>query len=213
MTNTNCLVTTSKEASNKKTLTLVSELSKIIPNSTVNPRDPHNVVVKVIEQKGNPFSIQISANKNVSAEFCTNSIGDIINNSDVEENRSYVEFRIVEYRSMQQLNNKADPSSHLYPELVFNNFTTDLSSKIFEYISLVFPIVSTNLGNRVASFVAKNDFIYFRLYRYVFESRDNVQFQDVGPHLTLRLRKVVDKDGVNILNYSKLVYEGNNIVL
>lgn len=184
----NCIITTSKDAANKNTFLLIDELQKIIPDSVhANNEVNHNIKIKIIEHNNKPFFIQIT------------------------QNQVMLEFKIIEYRSMNDLRNKADPSSYFSPELIVSNFNTETGNIVFNMLIDLFP--QENVGNRIVNFSAKNDFIFFRMYRVQFGTNGQVEMQDVGPHLTLRLRKIEDNNGCRFIDYRKVDYKDANEIL
>ncbi|KAM0676627.1 Ribosome production factor 1 [Binucleata daphniae] len=183
----NVAITTSKDSKSEKTMLLVEELQKIIPDSIVGKEIEHKINIKVIEHNNKPLFIQITQNKMM------------------------LEFKIIEYKSMKDLRNKADPSSYFFPELIANNFNNKDGDLVFNLLIDLFP--QNNVGNRIVNFSAKNDFIFFRMYRVQFGTNGQIDMQDVGPHITLRLRKVQDSNGCRFIDYRKVDYKDANEVL
>ncbi|KAM0673754.1 Ribosome production factor 1 [Gurleya vavrai] len=75
----------------------------------------------------------------------------------------------------------------------------------------IFP--QDNIGNRVVVFDAKCDFIFFRMYRYKFAELSKCNMQDVGPHLTLRLRKIIENGETQVIDYRRIEYKDENVFL
>lgn len=198
MNEINILITTTSNAKEKETFTLLDELSQIIPNSIVSksnePKPNHNILFKINEQHNKPYSIYISSNTD-------------------EINLPSIEFSIIEYKDLQKLRNKSILSSFMSPELVVNNFTTEIGAVVVDWLMLIFPMKIDNLANRVVSFHVVNDFILFRTHRYRFQDKENVDFQDIGPHITFRLRKIENGNDVRIIKYDKNDYSNGNVIL
>ncbi len=54
-------------------------------------------------------------------------------------------------------------------------------------LGALFPQAPEFLGRRVVTFHNQRDFIFFRHHRYIFESREKVRLQELGPRFTLKL--------------------------
>lgn len=195
----NCIITTTIKPNAPKTLMLANELSCIIPYSVFvgseEEHPEHNIRLKVVEQHGMPHSIRIKRSE-------TSTI-----------NLPEIELRIIEYKGNKEMRNRTELKSFLSPELVVGNFATEVGSIIVDWLMLLFPMDMDNLANRVVSFHPINDFILFRTHRYRFKNKEKVDFQDIGPHLTFRLRKIIYEDREEMMTYKKNKYEGANIVL
>lgn len=165
------VITTSKDAEGTQSKELCEELEMIIPDSQYFPCNEefpeHTMVVKVVENRSQPLYIRM-----------TDSSGE-------------VEFKIVSYKSKKHLKNRAHILADS-PQLVANNFTSALGDQVVDWLVKLFP--ARIEGRQVASFHCHNDFIFFRLHRYIFTD-DRVNFQDIGPHLTLRLRRLSGPEG------------------
>lgn len=195
----NCLITTSLDAKSPKTLLLAEELTCIIPHSLFVKRGEtfpeHNILIKIVEQHDMPHNVRIR-----SSETCKISLPEI-------------ELRIIEYKANKQMRNRSELKSFLSPELVIGNFATQNGSFVADWLIQIFPMDMDNLANRVVSFHPYNDFILFRTHRYRFKNNEKVDFQDIGPHLTFRLRKIIYEDREEKIEYKKNKYDGSNIVL
>ena len=160
------LITTSKNPEGTECIELCRELELTIPRSCYVPASEafpeHSAVVKVVENASAPFCIRV-----------TDACGE-------------VEFKVISYRSKKSLRNR----TAILPdgtELVVHNFCSKVGEEVVDRLSRLFPL---STGNRqVASFQCMNDFIFFRLYRYIFQE-GSIDFQDIGPHLTLRLKRL-----------------------
>ena len=74
-----------------------------------------------------------------------------------------------------------------FPELVLNRFDSRLGRTLGRMMTALFPQQPEFLGRRVVTFHNQRDFIFFRHHRYIFESREKVRLQELGPRFTLRL--------------------------
>ncbi|KAM0687561.1 Ribosome production factor 1 [Conglomerata obtusa] len=188
MQRNNVLITTSKDAKSQKTLSLASELALCIPDSVYkSSTHPHNIRIKIIEHHNRPLFISITRDQYT------------------------LEFKIIEYKSLKDLRNKADPASHMAPELVVSNFNSEYGHAIVNMLIDIFP--QENVGNRVVCFNASSDFIIFRMYRYRFGDATKVEMQDIGPHVTLRLRRIINDDKVEVIDYRRHDHNNGNVTL
>lgn len=169
------VITTSKNPEGRDSIELCQELRRIIPRSvyiSCNQELPeHAILVKVIEGYKKPLYVKIC-----------DSTGELV-------------FKVITYKSKKYLKNRAVITNDS-PQLVVHNFKSTLGSQVVDWLAKLFSFCIE--GRQVASFQCKNDFVFFRMYRYIFRE-NHVDMQDIGPHLVLRLKKLtVD---------SELVYE------
>ncbi|KAM0671843.1 brix domain-containing protein [Ordospora colligata] len=113
-------------------------------------------------------------------------------------------FKIIHYKSRTYMGvckpiSKTDP-----PQLVVNNFTTDVGMKVAEFLMEMFPFAQES--RQVANFTVEGDFLYFRLYKYCFGEKGPI-LENVGPHLTLRLWKLVEygEGQKKVMNFKKFI--------
>lgn len=193
------IITTSNKPMSPHTFSLQQELNAIIPNSISIPYSssyPQNsILVKIVEHRGRPFILRITFSSEASPGF------------------SNIEFNIIQYKSIKQMQRKPI-SSFLSPELVVSGFESETGEYIVDALMKLFPMVIGELSNRAVSFHAVNDFILFRTHRYKFKDSESVSFQDIGPHITLRLRKIIKDGEEKCFDYRKKLYnEDKNTVL
>lgn len=75
------------------------------------------------------------------------------------------------------------------PEVLLNNFTTQLGVRVGRMLGSLFPHTPNFIGRQAVTFHNQRDFIFFRFHRYVFaSSRDKARLQELGPRFTLKLR-------------------------
>lgn len=181
------IITTSKNPEGETCIELCKELEMMIPYSQYFPSDQerpeHSLLVKVVENAKMPLYIRIT-------DMCGNE----------------VEFKIINYKSKKYLRNKSVITPDI-PQLIVHNFNTPLGDQVVNWLAKLFPLRIE--GRQVASFHCKNDFIFFRYHRYIFRE-NKVDLQDIGPHLTLRLKKLRNETEV-IYEYKK--YEKRVCVL
>ncbi|KCZ82179.1 hypothetical protein H312_00457 [Anncaliia algerae PRA339] len=120
----------------------------------------------------------------------------------IEDSTGEVEFKIVQYLSKSKLRNRSIITDDV-PQLIVNNFTSQLGSDVVSWLEKLFPLKIE--GRQVATFQCQNDFIFFRMYRYIFKE-EKVNLQDIGPHLCLRLMKIKkNEEEIVIKKYDKKV--------
>lgn len=98
-------------------------------------------------------------------------------------------FRITNLILPKLIKNHGRPTKH-YPELILNRFDTRLGRTMGRMFAALFPQDPQFLGRRVVTFHNQRDFLFFRHHRYIFESREKVRLQELGPRFTLRLQSL-----------------------
>lgn len=78
-------------------------------------------------------------------------------------------------------------TTHHYPEVQMHNFETRLGRLCSRMLRALFPAQPEYYGRRVMTFHQQRDFIFFRHYRYIFESQEKARLQECGPRFTLKL--------------------------
>ncbi|KAJ5793756.1 hypothetical protein N7457_000355 [Penicillium paradoxum] len=81
--------------------------------------------------------------------------------------------------------------SESYPHLVFEGFKSKLGSRVVQILKHLFPPRETGkVGNRVVSFVNKDDNIEVRHHVFVKTGYRDVELAEVGPRMTMRLFEI-----------------------
>ncbi|KAL4954857.1 anticodon-binding protein [Aspergillus filifer] len=81
--------------------------------------------------------------------------------------------------------------SESYPHLIFEGFTTKLGKRVVQVLKHLFPPrESGKVGNRVVSFVNKEDSIEVRHHVFVKTGYKDVELAEVGPRMTMRLFEI-----------------------
>ncbi|MCJ1432754.1 snoRNA-binding rRNA-processing protein imp4 [Xylographa pallens] len=88
--------------------------------------------------------------------------------------------------------------SEAYPHLVFENFSTALGRRVVQILKHLFPprdavtaaTPSQKLGNRVVTFVNREDSIEVRHHVFVKTGFRSVELAEVGPRMTMRLFEI-----------------------
>lgn len=81
--------------------------------------------------------------------------------------------------------------SESYPHLVFEGFTTKLGARVVQILKHLFPPrEGGKVGNRVVSFVNKEDSIEVRHHVFVKTGYRDVELAEVGPRMTMRLFEI-----------------------
>ncbi|PLN77540.1 U3 small nucleolar ribonucleo protein Imp4 [Aspergillus taichungensis] len=77
--------------------------------------------------------------------------------------------------------------SESYPHLIFEGFTTKLGQRVVQILKHLFPPrEGGKVGNRVVSFVNKEDSIEVRHHVFVKTGYRDVELAEVGPRMTMR---------------------------
>jgi ribosome production factor 1 len=74
-----------------------------------------------------------------------------------------------------------------YPEVFTKRFETLLGRRCARSLRALFPATPELEGRQVVAFHQQRDFVFFRSYRYIFESKEKVRTQELGPRFTLKL--------------------------
>jgi U3 small nucleolar ribonucleoprotein protein IMP4 len=81
--------------------------------------------------------------------------------------------------------------SESYPHLVFEGFKTKLGARVVQILKHLFPPRETGkVGNRIVSFVCKDDNIEVRHHVFVKTGYRDVELAEVGPRMTMRLFEI-----------------------
>ncbi|KAL3479709.1 anticodon-binding protein [Aspergillus californicus] len=81
--------------------------------------------------------------------------------------------------------------SESYPHLIFEGFTTKLGARVVQVLKHLFPPREAGkVGNRVVSFVNKEDSIEVRHHVFVKTGYKDVELAEVGPRMTMRLFEI-----------------------
>lgn len=164
------------------TADLLSELLMVIPNSTTIKESKTDMTIKIHQDVGPQFLIFATAN-------------------------SQFVFKIIEYRSRKSLGISSEIKKENH-QLVLSHFNTEIGLKVADMLMGVFPI---NLeSNQVVNFSVHRDFIFFRMYRFTVKEKGPI-FEKLGPHLTLRLWRIVETNDSEkvVYNYQKYIKNAN----
>ncbi|KAI5790285.1 anticodon-binding protein [Geopyxis carbonaria] len=124
-------------------------------------------------------------------------------------------FSLSNYVPAKRISGHGRPTSHV-PELILNNFLTPLGRNTAGLFQSLFPQLPEFKGRQVVTLHNQRDFIFFRRHRYVFRDKKErekevgfgldttradggkgmeglgvkVGLQELGPRMTLKLRRV-----------------------
>ncbi|KAF8909293.1 anticodon-binding protein [Gymnopilus junonius] len=96
-------------------------------------------------------------------------------------------FKLTSIELTKQIFGHARATPH-YPELVLNNFVTQLGHAVGRMFQTTFPPLPEFQGRQVVTLHNQRDFLFFRRHRYAFRSTEKVSLQEIGPRFTLKLR-------------------------
>ncbi|ADM12683.1 U3 small nucleolar ribonucleoprotein [Encephalitozoon intestinalis ATCC 50506] len=164
----------------KDTTALQKELLDIIPNSYGgDPDERSEVIIRIVEDVGPQWIV-------------------------FKDEKIQLVLKIVQYKSRDYLRVSKPISKDHPPQLIVNNFTTDIGMQVVEFLAGMFPFHPSS--RQVVNFTVQGDFIYFRLYRYCFGEKSPIM-ENVGPHLTLRLWKIIEYSGneKKVMNFKKFI--------
>ncbi|KAL4900926.1 hypothetical protein BDW74DRAFT_160819 [Aspergillus multicolor] len=84
--------------------------------------------------------------------------------------------------------------SESYPHLIFEGFKTRLGERVVQVLKHLFPprerVETGKIGNRVVTFVNKEDSIEVRHHVFVKTGYKDVELAEVGPRMTMRLFEI-----------------------
>lgn len=90
----------------------------------------------------------------------------------------------------KEIHNHAVRTEHA-PEIQLNGFRTPIGCMVSKMLGGLFEKDEDLRGRQVATWHNQKDFIFFRQFRYMFESREKAQLQELGPRFTLKLQKII----------------------
>ncbi|KAJ3376179.1 Ribosome production factor 1 [Allomyces arbusculus] len=96
-------------------------------------------------------------------------------------------FKLSNVRLSKEIQGHGRATPHL-PEVILNNFNTRLGHTIGRFFASMFPPVPEFMGRQVVTFHNQRDFIFVRRHRYMFENKEKVELQELGPQFTLKLK-------------------------
>lgn len=118
-------------------------------------------------------------------------------------------FKVTNVEFQKDIKNHGLATEHV-PELILNNFDSKVGVRVGRLLASLFPQNPEFKGRRVVTFHNQRDFIFFRHHRYIFrEGFEGVDMQEIGPKMTLRLKKLYSGDsekvgGVEFSNEDKM---------
>jgi ribosome production factor 1 len=178
------LVTTSEKPSDALRLT-VKEMLRVFPNSEYVSRKKHAIKAMVTAAIGRGFTDLLIFEE--TAWRTKKGVDSLIHIH--LPGGPTAQFRITNLVLPKQIKNHGRSTKH-YPELVLNRFDTRLGRTLGRMFAALFPQDPQFLGRRVVTFHNQRDFLFFRHHRYIFESREKVRLQELGPRFTLRLQSL-----------------------
>ena len=99
-------------------------------------------------------------------------------------------FKITNIKMPYEIHHHGNPTDH-HPELILNNFNTNVGRRIGRFFASLFPQKPEFKGRTVVTFHNQRDFIFFRRHRYIFGKEfEKVNLQEIGPRFTLKLKKL-----------------------
>ena len=98
-------------------------------------------------------------------------------------------FSISSFVEGKKIIGHGTATNHI-PELILNNFQTNLGEKVGKLFQSLFPHTPEFEGRQVLTLHNQRDYIFFRRHRYLFKNEEKVGLQELGPQFTLRLRRI-----------------------
>jgi ribosome production factor 1 len=154
-------------------------LQVLIPNSTYEPRPPQasfkDVHAAAIADGYTDMLVVVGANNEVHTMMQLHL-----------PSGPSAHWRLTSLLLPKQIPNHARTSEH-YPELIMKRFETRVGHLCARMLRALFPLQPDCVGRRVITFHHQRDFIFFRHYRYQFDSKEEARLQECGPRFTMRL--------------------------
>ncbi|XP_050294254.1 probable ribosome production factor 1 [Anthonomus grandis grandis] len=167
----------------RKTRIFGRELTRIIPNSISLYRNRSGVkkIVKRAIEKEYTDVLVINENRKEPDGLLVIHL----------PNGPTAHFKVSNVRITTELRrNHKDITTHR-PEVVLNNFTTRLGLTVGRMLGALFHYEPEFVGQRCVTFHNQRDFVFFRHYRYGFDSEGKkAKLRELGPRFTLKLRSL-----------------------
>jgi len=99
-------------------------------------------------------------------------------------------FKLSSIRPSKEIEGHGKCSDNSNPELILNNFNTRLGHTIGRMFAALYPKTPNFRMRRAVCFHNQRDFIFVRHHRYIFESKEKVRLQELGPRFCLKLKSL-----------------------
>ncbi|KAH8895034.1 Brix-domain-containing protein [Thozetella sp. PMI_491] len=202
------LVTTSLDATIHKE---AQDIAALFPNSSYIPRTSHH--------RGYKYSVReiakFAANRDYTAlivireDLKRPTALTLVHLTPGAPAGPTLTYTINKYLPGKKIPFHGNPTNH-YPELILNNFKTPLGLLVAKSLHTMFPPQPELGGRQVVTMHNQRDYIFVRRHRYVFRDRRQTEktvqtadgkeipgmadikagLQEIGPQLTLKLRRV-----------------------
>ncbi|CAG2057540.1 unnamed protein product [Timema podura] len=166
----------------RKTRIFGKELRRIIPNSINLLRNRSGVkkMVKSCIEKGFTDIIIINENMRQPNGLLVVHLPD----------GPTANFRLSNVKITSELRRNHKEISTHRPEVVLNNFQTQLGNTVSRMLASLFHYDPEFKGRRAVTFHNQRDYIFFRHHRYEFTPNGKVRLRELGPRFTLKLRSL-----------------------
>ncbi|EGC38118.1 brix domain-containing protein [Dictyostelium purpureum] len=98
-------------------------------------------------------------------------------------------FRLTNLVMPEDIPGGGEMTSHK-AELIVNGFKTRLGLTVGRIFASIFAQDPNFKGRRVCTLHNQRDFIFFRQHRYIFETKEEANLQELGPRFTLKLKSL-----------------------
>ncbi|XP_018568498.1 probable ribosome production factor 1 [Anoplophora glabripennis] len=167
----------------KKTRIFGRELTRIIPNSKSLYRNRSGVkkIVKSAIKKEFTDVLVINENRKEPNGLLVIHL----------PNGPTAHFKVSNVRITTELRKSHKAITAHRPEVILNNFATRLGLTVGRMLGALFHYDPEFVGQRAVTFHNQRDFIFFRHYRYGFDSEGKkARLKELGPRFTLKLRSL-----------------------
>ncbi|KAN0012417.1 hypothetical protein ACTFIV_004476 [Dictyostelium citrinum] len=175
------IVVTTNQRSTKNAVEFAQVFPKLLPNCEFFHRRKYHLkeIVQFCNNRDYTDIIVVNETKGVIDELTISHL----------PNGPTAVFRLTNLVMPEDIPGGGEMTSHK-AELIVNNFTTRLGHTIGRMFASMFAQDPNFKGRRVCTLHNQRDFIFFRQHRYIFESKEEANVQELGPRFTLKLKSL-----------------------
>jgi len=163
-------------------INFVKELLPVFPNASFYKRGAFRLqdIVKWADSKNFTDVIVINENRKIPNALLLVHL----------PNGPTAHFKLTGIQPSKEIEGHGKCSDKNAPELLLNNFNTRLGHSVGRMFATLLPKTPNFRMRRVVCFHNQRDFIFFRHHRYIFEAKDKVRLQELGPRFCLKLKSL-----------------------
>ncbi|ESQ43051.1 hypothetical protein EUTSA_v10014264mg [Eutrema salsugineum] len=166
---------------------VAEELLSVLPSSSYCERRADtnlHEVERIAKTKGFTSLVLVHTNR-IGHYLCITSL----------LNGATATFRLLNFKSREDLNDLRHPKSRFYPQLQTGNFTSPMGAVVERIIQSLFPKATPCRHRDLVMFHNRSDSILFGRYRFCIGGEsDTVSPQECGPRFSLKLTSLQNKE-------------------